>query len=85
MTYTCRAGRCSGSSPTTPRRSSPAGREAPGHVEVGGVDLAALDPAVARATVVVAPHEATLLSGTIRDNVPGDWPRRPYARPPPAT
>ena len=47
------------------------GREAPGHVEVGGVDLATLDPAVARATVVVAPHEATLLSGTIRDNVPG--------------
>ena len=47
------------------------GREAPGHVEVGGVDLATLDPAVARATVVVAPHEATLLSGTVRDNVPG--------------
>jgi putative ABC transport system ATP-binding protein len=47
------------------------GREAPGHVEVGGVDLATLDPAAARATVVVAPHEATLLSGTVRDNVPG--------------
>ncbi|MDA0174599.1 ABC transporter ATP-binding protein/permease [Solirubrobacter taibaiensis] len=47
------------------------GREAPGRVEVAGVDLATLDPAVARATVVVAPHEATLLSGTVRDNVPG--------------
>ncbi len=47
------------------------GREAPGRVEVGGVDLATLDPAVARATIVVAPHEATLLSGTVRDNVPG--------------
>ena len=31
--------------------------------------LAALEPAAARAAVVVAPHEATLLSGTIRDNV----------------
>ncbi|WP_211339866.1 ABC transporter transmembrane domain-containing protein [Solirubrobacter pauli] len=40
-------------------------------VFVDGVALAALDPAAARATVVVAPHEATLLSGTVRDNVPG--------------
>lgn len=40
-------------------------------VAVDGVSLAALDPATARATVVVAPHEATLLSGTVRDNVPG--------------
>lgn len=40
-------------------------------VTVAGVELAALDPAVARATVVVAPHEATLLSGSVRDNVPG--------------
>lgn len=47
----------------------PLGREAPGDVTVGGVALAALDPAVARATVVVAPHDATLLSGTVRDNV----------------
>ncbi|MDA0183099.1 ABC transporter ATP-binding protein/permease [Solirubrobacter phytolaccae] len=40
-------------------------------VTVDGVALAAMDPAAARATVVVAPHEATLLSGTVRDNVPG--------------
>ena len=48
------------------------GREATrGGCAVGGVDLATLDPAAARAAVVVAPHEATLLSGTIRDNVRG--------------
>lgn len=47
------------------------GRDIDAHVTVAGVDLAALDPAAARATVVVAPHEATLLSGSVRDNVPG--------------
>jgi putative ABC transport system ATP-binding protein len=48
------------------------GREAASvRVTVDGIDLAALDPATARATVVVAPHEATLLSGSVRDNVPG--------------
>jgi putative ABC transport system ATP-binding protein len=40
-----------------------------GEVVVGGVPLAALDPADARRTVVVSPHDAALLSDTVPANV----------------
>jgi putative ABC transport system ATP-binding protein len=48
------------------------GREAEpadGEILAGGVPLAALSPACTRATVVVAPHDAALLAGTVLDNV----------------
>ncbi|WP_205697672.1 ABC transporter ATP-binding protein [Conexibacter sp. SYSU D00693] len=40
-----------------------------GSVEVGGVALAALDPAAARAAVLVAPHDGALLGRSVRDEV----------------
>jgi putative ABC transport system ATP-binding protein len=40
-----------------------------GEISVAGVPLAAMDPAVARATVVVAPHDAALLDDTVGANV----------------
>ena len=47
-----------------------------GSIAVAGTPLRALDPATARRTIVVSPHDAVLLSETVPDNVaaaaPGD-------------
>jgi ATP-binding cassette subfamily C protein CydC len=41
----------------------------PGQVTLGGVDLATLPAATARGCFAVAPQDAALLSGTVRDNL----------------
>ncbi|MDP1717651.1 MAG: ATP-binding cassette domain-containing protein, partial [Burkholderiales bacterium] len=53
-------------------------RPVEGKIFLGGVDLALLDPAVARETVGYLPQDSRLFSGTLRDNLlmglpdPGD-------------
>jgi ATP-binding cassette subfamily C protein CydC len=42
---------------------------APGHLRLGGADLADLDPAVARAMFAYAPQDALLLTGSVRENL----------------
>jgi ATP-binding cassette subfamily C protein CydC len=42
---------------------------APGRLSLGGTDLALLDPATARACFALAPQDAALLAGTVRDNL----------------
>jgi ATP-binding cassette subfamily C protein CydC len=41
----------------------------PGRIALGGADLALLDPATARACFALAPQDAALLAGTVRDNL----------------